>query len=378
MSIYRHKGKWRAEVWIDDRRLASKAGFETKDLAKAWHNRTSIDYKINADKLQPPKKYTFMDLLENYQKIHMPTISAETRRRYLTDIDFRIREYFQYRQLDSITPLLIESFRGKIMEAGLQPKSVNNCMELLRSMFRKGEEWGMFEKSPFKLRSLKIPQQKYDWWEKKEHIKAFLNEAKGDRYYAAYKLGLECGLRLGEIVGLSKQDIHFERNQIHIHRQWLNREECYGPTKGRRERFVYLHPSSDLKDALAKAVKKSPHPEAIFVTARGERVRPRRLAARHFQLIVERAKVPRIRFHDLRHTFASWFMIEVGDIWSLKGILGHVDVQTTQRYAHLSSQKQVAHALSWAVDGAEEGKKFPTHHPRTKSGPGVKSTFNIN
>src|SRR4051794_24555461 len=117
MSIYKHKGKWRAEVWNEDRRLASKAGFETKELAKAWFNRISIDFKLNAETLRPAKKHTFKDLLENYQKIHMPTISAETRRRYLTDIDFRIREYFQYLQLDSITPLMIETFRGKIMEA---------------------------------------------------------------------------------------------------------------------------------------------------------------------------------------------------------------------------------------------------------------------
>jgi integrase len=369
MGIYRHKGKWRAEVWVDDQRLASKAGFETKELAKEWHNRLANDFKIDPERIKAPKKHTFNDLLENYQKIHMPTISAETRRRYLTDIDFRIREHFQFRPLDSITPLMIEAFRGQIMEAGLQPKSVNNCMELLRSMFRKGEEWGMLEKSPFRLRSLKIQQQKYSWWEKKEHIAAFLKEAKADRYYAAYKLSLECGLRLGEIVGLSKQDINFERDQIHIHRQWLNREECYGPTKGRRERFVYLHPSSDLKDALMKAVEMSPHTEAIFVTARGERVRPRRLAARHFQRVVELAGVPRIRFHDLRHTFASWYMIEVGDIWSLKGILGHVDVQTTQRYAHLSSRRQVAPPMSWIADGAKTGKKFPTHYPHTKSDP---------
>jgi len=94
MGIYRHKGKWRVEVWIDDQRLASKAGFETKELAKEWHNRTANDYKIDPDRIKAPKKHTFKDLLDHYQKIHLPTISAETRRRYLTDIDFRIREQF--------------------------------------------------------------------------------------------------------------------------------------------------------------------------------------------------------------------------------------------------------------------------------------------
>lgn len=71
-----------------------------------------------------------------------------------------------------------------------------------------------------------------------------------------------------------------------------------------------------------------------------KRVLNRKLAGYHFSKLVAGAQVPKIRFHDLRHTFASWYMIEVGDIWSLKGILGHVDVQTTQRYAHLSDRHQ--------------------------------------
>jgi len=72
--------------------------------------------------------------------------------------------------------------------------------------------------------------------------------------------------------------------------------------------------------------------------------------------VVKRAGVPIIRFHDLRHTFASWYMIEVGDIWSLKGILGHVDVQTTQRYAHLSQRHQRMPILPWMAEGK---KNFP-------------------
>jgi integrase len=333
--------------------MASKAGFDTKELAKEWHQRTSVEFKNDPEKLKKKRKYTFEELLEQYQTMHLPTISLETRRRYQSDIDYRIKDYFKFRTLESISPIMVESFRTEIMN-DLSPKSVNNCTELLRSIFRKAEEWGMVEKNPVKLKSLKVAEQKYGWWQEKAHIKRFLAEAKKDRYYAAYKLSLECGLRLGEIVGLSKQDINFERHQIHIHRQWLNRQECYGPTKGRRERFVYFHPKSDLKAVLQEAIAQSPQKEAIFVTELGVRVRPRRLAARHFQRMIARAEVPRIRFHDLRHTFASWYMIEVGDIWSLKGILGHVDVQTTQRYAHLSAKHQKMPVLSWTMESEVE------------------------
>lgn len=86
----------------------------------------------------------------------------------------------------------------------------------------------------------------------------------------------------------------------------------------------------------------SPHPEAIIVTRNGNRLLNRRLAGGHFALVTKRAGVPKIRFHDLRHTFASWYMLEVGDIWSLKDVLGHRDIQTTQRYAHITAKHQKA------------------------------------
>ena len=66
----------------------------------------------------------------------------------------------------------------------------------------------------------------------------------------------------------------------------------------------------------------------------------RNLAGPCFSNIVKKARVPKIRFHDLRHTFASWYMIEIDEIWALKSILGHCDIRTTQRYAHHSKSRK--------------------------------------
>ena len=220
-------------------------------------------------------------------------------------------------------------------------------MDLLRTILLKAEEWGMVDKSPYRLRPLKQPEVKYVWWDRKEHIQTFLEEAKKTRHYAAYKLAIECGLRVGEIVGLSKQDVDLKRCQIHVHHQWVDHQKSFGPTKGRKERFINFDPHSGLKEALAQALLASPDPEAIFVSEIGNRVRSRRLAGRYFTTLLKRSRVPKIRFHDLRHTFASWYMIENDDIWSLKAILGHGDIQTTQRYAHLSGRHQRVPTFSW-------------------------------
>lgn len=288
----------------------------------------------------------FSELLVKFEEAHLPTISESTRVRYSLDIRYRIKPYFEDLLVDKINLLIIESFRSGLLKK-LSPKSVNNCMDLLKLLFRKAVEWGMLEKSPMTLKKLKLADRKYSWWDKKEDIEKFLAQAKRTKYYAAYKLALECGLRLGEIVGLSKQDVDLTRCQLHIHQQWLEAQNRLGPTKGRRQRFVRFDPQSDLRQALAEAIAKSPHPEAIFVTRTGRRIRSTKLRCKLLPLLIKRAEVPRIRFHDLRHTFASWYMLEHDDIWSLKEILGHVDIWTTQRYAHLSFRHVSAHSLNW-------------------------------
>ncbi len=57
-----------------------------------------------------------------------------------------------------------------------------------------------------------------------------------------------------------------------------------------------------------------------------------------FENLLERARIRDFRFHDLRHTFASWYMIHGGDLYELAKILGHSNIQMTERYAKLGRQ----------------------------------------
>lgn len=287
----------------------------------------------------------FSEIVEKFIQIHLPTVSVGTQMRYQIDLKHRIKPYFYERELLQIDRLTIESFRSQIMPK-LDPKSVNNCTQLLFLIFNKAVEWEMIEKNPMKLRKLRIPETKYHWWDEEKDISKFLAEAKRTKYYAAYLLALECGLRLGEIVGLAKQDVDLKRCCINIHQQWLADQKRLGPTKSGKQRFVAFHPKSDLKRALAAAISNSPDPHAIFVTRLGRRVHPTKIRTHMFFQLLRKSGVPQIRFHDLRHTFASWYMIKNDDIWSLKEILGHRDVQTTQRYAHLSS-RHLSRGIIW-------------------------------
>lgn len=61
----------------------------------------------------------------------------------------------------------------------------------------------------------------------------------------------------------------------------------------------------------------------------------RQRADKSFYELLERAKIRRFRFHDLRHTFASWYMMSGGDLYELSKLLGHSNIKMTERYADL-------------------------------------------
>lgn len=337
MAVWKYKDKWRSQVWIHNKLVAQKSGFDKKKDAQRWHDETCCHFRVDPSQFEKEEENTFLELLEKFRQLHLPTVRPATQARYEIDIRDRIEPYFRFMKLKKIDNMMIEGFKAKLM-GKIKPKSINNCLLTLRLILSKGVKWKMLAKNPYEIDPLKIDTcRDLYWWDDKNYIALFLNEArKCSRYFPAYVLALETGMRLGEIIGLSKKDVDFNGGRIRVWRQWSDKFKGYGPTKGGKERWIDFDPNGYLAAVLSKAIKDSPHVEAIFTTSTGRRVLNRKLASAHFKPLIRRVGIPEISFHGLRHTFASWYMVEIDDIWSLKNILGHTDIKTTQRYAHHS------------------------------------------
>lgn len=165
-----------------------------------------------------------------------------------------------------------------------------------------------------------------------------------ERDYCMVVLFLNCGMRLAELVGMDLGDIDLEQRQIRL----------FG--KGHKERMVYLNDAC--VEALQLYLRKrntmeglSPKEKAVFITRmRKERISNRRVE----QLISGAMKAAGLKgfsTHKLRHTAAT-LMYQTGnvDILTLKQLLGHSSVGTTQIYTHLQ-EFQVRSAIEetrWA------------------------------
>ncbi|NDC24454.1 MAG: hypothetical protein EB120_08270, partial [Proteobacteria bacterium] len=93
-----------------------RRGFSTKGEARAWHDQTTLEFSKNPSSFAKEEKILFDELLDKYVSIHLPTISSISRMRYQVEIIYRIKPFFQYRKLESITPMVIEAYRASIMK----------------------------------------------------------------------------------------------------------------------------------------------------------------------------------------------------------------------------------------------------------------------
>ena len=177
----------------------------------------------------------------------------------------------------------------------------------------------------------------------------------------------ECmtGLRRGEICGLKWSDIDFENRRLRVERSLsavTNGKIQIGETKtGAGKRTIVLPPT--LAALLAKR-KENALNEWVFYNPRNPNL-PMNPAAAYQKLhtILKNAELPRIRFHNLRHTFATMALENGMDIKTLSAMIGHVSAETTLNiYSHITDtmQQQAAARIDREIAGADTPIPEPT------------------
>jgi len=195
--------------------------------------------------------------------------------------------------------------------------TVNRELDLLKSLFARAVEWGYLRVNPtrrVKKYSLETEEQK------------FLSPAEGAQLVAAcngqYKtfvtLGLNSGLRRGEMFALRWEDLDFEKREVHVRR-----------SKGKRFRVVPMN--RELYDALRKHPR---HIKSRYVFHRSDGS-PWADVRTAFRLALERCGMEGLRVHDLRHSFISNLVAAGVDLRQVQELAGHRDIRTTMKYAHL-------------------------------------------
>jgi integrase len=235
-------------------------------------------------------------------------------------------DFFGGRTLAEVSPLLIERYkreRGETITRGgtkICPGTVNNELAQLARIFTMALEHGLVNANPCaRVKRLRTPDVRARYLSRVEETQLMANLPRIGPARGLVETALHTGMRKSEILSLTWAQVDFERGVLLVTN-----------TKTGRDRQVPMN--SALRPVLlATQIRRNGH--YVFAGPSG---RPYSAAWLHatFQRACRAAGIDGLRFHDLRHTAATR-MAEAGvSAFNIKAVLGHANIQMTERYAH--------------------------------------------
>ena len=241
---------------------------------------------------------------------------------------------------------------------GVSDRMVRMCHAHCRSALEKAVEDGIVHTNvavgckipPKKAKEMKVLTE--------DEMQRFLIQAKYDGYFEICLLALTTGMRRGEIMGLQWQDLDFESGKLEIRRQayYLNGKMATSEPKTKTSVRTIKLPEAVLN--VLKRLKEKTDSRWMFPSPVVDDVpRNPNTMQKKIRKVLERADCKRIRFHDLRHTFATTALANGMDIKTLSSIIGHVSSSTTlDIYLHSTDkmQKEAAKSIDRGIRGVSK------------------------
>jgi site-specific recombinase XerD len=322
-------------MWIENRPAQSRS-FRRKIDADNWLKRESL--KIEDNKVGRLKGSAF-ELSDFFDQIYFPNsgVSEGTAKDYLRMFDTHLRPKFGHRKIASVSSLeWAEHFRS-LKESGLGKARINRIHAVASAIYSVGIKWSYVSMNPLTLVEWENEglSAKPKSWSNQE-LSQFLNWSHKEsiEFYPLYHFIYETGLRISEVISLKWDCIDLDKGLIEVRRKYSRIMKRIEPTtKSGHKRILSIN--SSLKESLMRAYNKQ-RSEFVFSKDDGEMLAYETIRMR-FLRDQKASGVPVLGLHGLRHTFASHFVMNGGNIYDLMALLGHSDIKTTMGYAHLSS-----------------------------------------
>lgn len=229
--------------------------------------------------------------------------------------------------LKEIDEAAINRFVKAQLEKQLSPKTINNQLILLRTILGCALENEQIAKLP-RIRKLKVLAQRVEFLTDEEKFRLIETATEESEWRAAVLVALNCGLRLGELIGLKWEDIDLIGKNL-----WVQRSDWQGHVdipKSGKSRTIPLN--QEVIEGLRRI--RSLKGEWVFSRPDGTR-RNKDEFASALERIRKRAGLRGFGWHMLRHTFASHLACKNIPMHVIKDLLGHSSLTMTMRYAHL-------------------------------------------
>lgn len=254
---------------------------------------------------------------------------------------------------------------GRIKEnksKGLSARTVRDIKIALHSCLQKAVDEELISKNP--CSKVKLPEDKPKEMKtlSANHLAAFLNEARESGCYELYYLVISTGMRRGEILALEWKDIDFKAKTISVNKQLQRTSEGLVATPPKTQSSIRKISISDECVNQLKILRghQQINEKLLFPSPLTGGYRDPDAVTRKLHRMLKRAGLPDIRFHDLRHSFATLSLEQGMDIKTVSHMLGHTDAGFTMNtYMHVTDamQQNVADTMSNLISEKEQEKR---------------------
>ncbi|MFQ6031488.1 MAG: tyrosine-type recombinase/integrase [Candidatus Zixiibacteriota bacterium] len=354
--IYKRGSIWYIDYIVNGERVRKSVG-KSKRVAELTLK--DVEVKLSKGELGTVKDdHPISDFFQEYLVFSKTNHSHKTFIRYKAIIDhflWFLDQHPRIRTLSDLKPKLFEDYKTwrrtqyvmpngqpislqkpipKTAKLGAKSNTINMEVKVLRTIFNEAIKWEYLKENPTKdVKMLKVTDAKKPRFLTEEECRKLLAEC-GKELYPIFFTFLNTGMRLSELLNLTWDDIDFRRKKIKI-----QAKSFWHPKTGERE-IPMNEGMEELLINLRKEDKKTS--QFIFHQKDGTKLRDNYLRKKLI-VITKACGFPDVtKIHSLRHTFASYLVMNGVDLPTVQKLMGHSDIQTTMIYSHLAPDHLVA------------------------------------
>ncbi len=343
MSLYRRNTLW----WVrfttpTGGRIRRSAGTADKRQAQEYHDRLKAEiWKIQQLGTKPKRTWEQAAVRWLKEKAHKATLDAD--RMHLRWLDRPLRGM----DLSAINRAVIDRLIETRRADGVANATVNRTLEVVRAILRKAvQEWEWIERAPA-IRMLPEPKRRVRWLTQEE-AERLLSELP-DHLAEMARFALATGLRRANVTGLEWSQVDLARRIAWIH-----------PDQAKARKAIAVPLNAGAMWVLQRQMGQ--HERYVF-TYRGRPVSD--VNTRAWKQALTRAGIANFRWHDLRHTWASWHIQAGTPLHALQELGGWESADMVRRYAHLAADHLAEYAERLSRPRAVGGTKL-AHRRREK------------
>lgn len=311
---------------FDKWKQKSKQGFKTKAEAQDHMLRTlkELEKSVNCGCIS--EEITLNEFYNEYlkhMKIHCEDSSISNFETAYKKINLKDKPIRKVRKIDAQKGI------DALIEKGLKISTVKLYIKTMKAFFNSAiNDYNIISYNPFN--NLKLPSEKVESNKRAltdEEVKTILSDFKDSKYYLVILLSLKCGMRLGEILGLTWDNVDLKENKIHVVQQYkkINGKYQIGTLKSKNSNRI-IPISKDVAAALSEI-------KVRYIDNRIVNFKNNSLSTH----LNKELKKYNITIHELRHTYATTLIKNGLDFKTVAKLLGHDVEQTMKTYSHVTS-----------------------------------------